>query len=134
MNKLSNKELNKITKAMNKQFKAINEPKQKKNEKKELTQEEFIEKLITDKLELYYKKEDEINQLEKLIDSLKSKTNIELILEERRDIINKALNKIKKADQKKQDELKEKLKKEISYFDNNYNITQDKLINFNLNF
>jgi hypothetical protein len=112
-----------------KESKPPKEPKQK-----ELTEEEYINGLINEKNLLIKKKMDEIKELDKIICGFRSRVVDDVILNERRNIINKSMLKLPKKD-KDNDEKKElynELFKYIKKFDNYFNIRPDQLNEFDL--
>jgi hypothetical protein len=78
----------------------------------------------------------EIENLQKIINSLKLKSDDEIILNERRAIISRIMSKLPKNDKFKEEkeEMFKNLSKDIKKFDEHFNITSDKLSSCDLKF
>jgi hypothetical protein len=103
---------------------------EKVDEKVELTQDQFIQSIICDKIEETKKKLEELKSIEKIIVALERKNDEEIILNERRNIINKSLAKInmKNKDKEHKEELFNDLKKKIKFYDTHFEIDSEKLL------
>lgn len=114
----------------NKKVKQVNST--NKKEKPELTSQEFISSLISEKMALLQNLNDQVDNLENVINVLKTENKTKLtdddynvLLTIRRNLIYKS---IKTFDANKYANTK----KLITYFDDFYNITSDKLMSFDM--
>lgn len=111
-------------------IKVVKQKDEKVEEKPELTQDQFIQSIICDKIEETKKKLEELKSIEKIIIALERKNDEEIILNERRNIINKSLAKInmKNKDNGHKEELFNDLKKKIKFYDTHFEIDSSKLL------
>ena len=127
-------ELKQLKKVKNlKQNKEI-KPKQKKVEF-ELSESEYVENLIQDKIKLIETKSNEIVELQKVINSLNNKQLNEDILNERCILINKISNKLTKIkDKTNKETLYNEMMKDIDKFDKYFNIDSNELLGCDLKY
>lgn len=116
--------------------KKVKEPKPEPEPEPELTPEEYVKTLIDDKLKQIAFKMTEIEEIQKIMNALKLKTDDEIIINERRAIISKTMSKLpkKEKDKEEKEEMYNNLSKDIKKFDSHFNITHDKLSNCDLKF
>ena len=116
--------------------KKIKEPKPEPEPEPELTPTEYVETILDDKLKQIKLKMMEIENLQKIINSLKFKSDDEIILNERRAIISRIMSKLPKNDKFKEEkeEMFKNLSKDIKKYDEHFNITSDKLSSCDLKF
>jgi len=114
----------------------VKEPKPEPEPEPELTPSEYVETILDDKLKQIKFKMIEIENLQKIINSLKLKSDDEIILNERRAIIRRIMSKLPKNDKFKEEkeEMFKNLSKDIKKFDEHFNITSDKLSSCDLKF
>jgi hypothetical protein len=107
-----------------------------KEEPKELTDEEFVKTIIDEyekQLKIHY---ENISNINKIIMNLKTKTDKEIVLNERRKLISKYMSKIPSKDpsndeeKEKKEKITNNIKNNIALYDKYFNITHDDLENF----
>ena len=117
--------------------KKVKEPKPEPEKPKELTEQEYIDKLINDKEDIIDAKFKEIEDLQKVVNSLKAKQLNDIILNERCILVNKISNKLIKLKDKtkeERDDLYNEMMKDIKKFDKYFEINIDKLLGCDLKY
>ncbi len=117
--------------------KKIKEPKPEPEPPKELTEEEYIQKLIDEKEDILDVKFNEINELQKVINAFKAKQLNDIVLNERCVLVSKISNKLSKMkDKPKEDkeELYNDMIKDIKKYDKYFEIDQSKLLGCDLKY
>lgn len=111
-------------------------PKPEPEPEPELTPTEYVETILDDKLKQIKIKMSEIEELQKIINALKLKSDEDIILNERRAIISRIMSKLpkKEKDKDEKEQMFKNLAKDIKKFDEHFNITSDKLSNCDLKF
>ena len=102
----------------------------------ELTPEEYVKSIMDEKLKQINIKISEIEELQKIINALKLKSDDDIIINERRAIISRIMSKLpkKEKDKDEKEQMFKNLAKDIKKFDEHFNITSDKLSNCDLKF
>lgn len=95
----------------------------------EETPEDYVQSLIKEKELMLMKRIDEIAELQHVIKCMKEKTLNDVILNQRRELISKMMNKLPKNDKSKDEKLKlyENMMKDIKKFDKFFNIDSNSL-------
>ena len=109
-------------------------PKPEPEPAKELTEQEYINLLIEEKEDIIDKKMNEIEEIQKDVNSLKTKQGLEILLNERRVLVSKLMAKLPKKD-KTEDEKKElydEMIKDIKKFDKHFDIKPEQLTSCDL--
>ncbi len=134
----SKKEEKQVKEKKQKEPKKPKEPKVKPipEPEPELTPDEYIKSITDEKMKQINIKMSEIEELQKIINALKLKSDNDIILNERRAIISRIMSKLpKKEKDKDEKELMFKdLAKDIKKYDEYFNITIEKLSNCDLKF
>lgn len=131
-----------------KQSKPEKQPKQKKAKKekepkpepeppKELTEAEYVEKLIDEKETIIDAKFKEIEEIQKIINALKAKQLNEIVFNERCVLVNKISNKLIKMKDKTKEEKEElynDMMKDIKKYDKHFEIDSNKLLGYDLKY
>lgn len=119
-----------------KKLKQLKEIKSKPSKvEKNLSETEYIENLIQEKIKLIDSKTAEIHEIQKVINSLNNKQLNEDILNERCILINKISNKlIKLKDKSNKEALYNEMMKDIDKFDKYFDIDSNKLLGCDLKY
>lgn len=119
-----------------KKLKQLKEIKSKPSKvEKNLSETEYIENLIQEKIKLIDSKTAEIHEIQKVINSLNNKQLNEDVLNERCILINKISNKlIKLKDKSNKEALYNEMMKDIDKFDKYFDIDSNKLLGCDLKY
>ncbi len=112
-------------------------PKPEPEPPKELTEAEYVQKLIDEKEDLIDSKFQEIEDIQKVVNALKAKHLNEIVLNERCILVNKISNKLIKMKDKTKEEKEElynEMMKDIKKYDKHFEIDSNKLLGCDLKY